>query len=304
VIKLVHQVQEASVPRKTAVTIEGRRLEFSNLDKVLYPDTGTTKADVLSYYNKVAPLLIEQAAWRPATVKRWVNGVGTATEPERGFFQKNLGEGTPDWVKTFAIQHSDHTNEYPLINDAATLALMAQLAALEIHTPQWRFGPRGARKPPDRLVIDLDPGEGVDLPQCGAVAMLVRDALRERHLDTMPVTSGSKGIHLYADLDGSQTSDEVSEFAHELARQIESENRDLVLSDMARNLRAGKVFIDWSQNNGSKTTITPFSLRGTIRPRVAAPRTWDEIASPDLRHLEYTDVLERLDLVATVAGGR
>jgi bifunctional non-homologous end joining protein LigD len=168
---------------------------------------------------------------------------------------------------------------------------LTQLAALEIHTPQWRFGPRGGRKPPDRLVIDLDPGEGVDLTQCAAVALLVRDRLRDMGLDSIPVTSGSKGIHIYAALSGSRSSDAISSIAHDLAKSVETDHRDIVVSDMARKLRAGKVLIDWSQNNGAKTTVTPYSLRGRPRPTVAVPRTWSDIASPTLRHLEYTDVL-------------
>lgn len=280
--------------RKTSVSVSGQRLELTNQGKVLYPETGTTKADVLGYYNLIAPLLIEHASWRPATLKRWVNGVGTAADPQSGFFQKNIGTTAPPWVKRFSLEHSDHTNEYPLVNDAATLAWLAQLAALEIHTPQWRFGPRGGRRHPDRLIIDLDPGEGVDLVQCAEVALLVRARLRDQGLEAFPVTSGSKGIHLYAELDGSRSSDTMSELAHELARGIEADHGGLVVSDMAKRLRPGKVLIDWSQNNGSKTTIAPYSLRGRSRPTVAAPRTWSEIASPKLHHLEYTEVMSRI----------
>jgi bifunctional non-homologous end joining protein LigD len=282
------------VTRKTTINVDGQHVEVTNLDKVLYPSTGTTKADVIAYYQHVAPMLIEHAQWRPATLKRWVNGVGTANRPESGFFNKNSGSSAPTWVKTFPIEHSERINEYPLVNDAATLAWLAQLATLEIHTPQWRFGSRGGRRPPDRMVIDLDPGEGVGLARCGAVAILLRDRLHELGLDPMPVTSGSKGIHIYAPLEGSRSAETIAALAHELASEFEAEHPDLVVSNMARNLRAGKVLIDWSQNNGSKTTITPFSLRGRARPTVAAPRTWDEIADPDLRQLEYSEVLQRV----------
>lgn len=280
--------------RRTHVSIDGHRIELTNLDKVLYPETGTTKADVLGYYIDVAPMLIAHAGWRPATLKRWVDGVGTSADPRPSFFQKNVEASAPSWVKRFPIEHSDHVNHYPLPTTTATLAWFAQLNALEIHTPQWRFGPRGGRRNPDRLVIDLDPGEGVDLAQCAAVARIVRDRLRDDGLDPCPVTSGSKGIHLYAALDGSRSSEKVAAWAHEVARSIEGEHRDLVVSDMARRLRRGKVLIDWSQNNGSKTTVAPYSLRGRARPTVAAPRTWRELASPRLRHLEYTDVLRRV----------
>jgi len=280
--------------RRTAVSIGGRRVVFTNLDKVLYPQTGTTKAEVLEYYTLAAPLLIAHARGRPVTLRRWVDGVGTEADPEAGFFQKDIAISAPDWVRRFSIKHSDHTNEYPLVNDVATLAWLVQLAALEVHTPQWRFGPRGGRRHPDRLVIDLDPGEGADLAHCAAVARIVRERLRAEGLEAFPVTSGSKGIHLYAALDGSRPFEAVSEFAHQLARGIEADHGDLVVSDMAKRLRAGKVLIDWSQNNGSKTTIAPYSLRGRLRPTVAAPRTWREIASPTLRHLEYTEVMSRI----------
>lgn len=204
--------------RRTSVSIGGHRVVFSNLDKVLYPLTGTTKADVLEYYTRVAPLLIDHARWRPVTLRRWVDGVGTAAAPETGFFQKDIAISAPAWVRRFSIEHSDHTNEYPLVNDVATLAWLVQLAALEIHTPQWRFAPRGGRRRPDRLVIDLDPGDDADLAQCAAVARIVRERLRAEGLEAFPVTSGSKGIHLYAALDGSRTFDVVSDFAHQLAR--------------------------------------------------------------------------------------
>ena len=166
------------------------------------------------------------------------------------FFQKNLGDGTPTWVKRRAIEHSTHDNEYPLVNNRATLTWLAQIASLEIHVPQWRFGRNGAKKNPDRMVLDLDPGEGVGLPECAEVARLARTILQGMGLDPMPVTSGSKGIHLYAALDGSQTSDQVSAVAHELARILEADHPDLIVSDMKKTLRDGKVLVDWSQNNG------------------------------------------------------
>jgi bifunctional non-homologous end joining protein LigD len=159
--------------------------------------------------------------------------------------------------------------------------------------PQWRVGTDSERRP-DRLVLDLDPGEGVTLRDCAEVAKLARAILTDMGLDPMPVTSGSKGIHLYAALDGTQTSDQVSAVAHELARALEADHPDLIVSDMKKSLRAGKVLVDWSQNNGSKTTIAPYSLRGRFEPTVAAPRTWRELASKDLRHLDYREVMERL----------
>src|SRR3954451_13723419 len=226
------------------VAVAGRRLKVSNLDKVLYPETGTTKADVLQYLAAVAHVLIPQAAWRPATRKRWVDGVGTADKPAHPFFRKDLEDSAPDWVPRADIRHKDHVNTYPLVNDPAVLAWLGQVAALEIHVPQWRFGADLVPRNPDRLVLDLDPGEGAGLPECVEVAFLIKDILEGMGLDPRPVTSGSKGIHLYAGLDGRQTSEDVSQVAHELARLLEADHPDLVVSDMKKSLRTGKVLVD------------------------------------------------------------
>jgi bifunctional non-homologous end joining protein LigD len=276
------------------VTVGGHRITLTNLDKVLYPETGTTKADVASYYATVAEVMIPHVRDRPATRKRWVHGVGTADEPGQVFFQKNLDEGTPDWIPRGTLEHTSHNNDYPLVNNLATLTWLAQIAALEIHVPQWRFARSGSPHNPDRLVLDLDPGPGVGLSECAEVARFARSILQGSGLDPLPVTSGSKGIHLYAALDGTLTSDQVSAIARELARALEADHPDLVVSDMKKSLRTNRVLVDWSQNNASKTTIAPYSLRGKLRPYVAAPRTWRELASPRLAQLEYTEVLRRL----------
>lgn len=291
---------------KQRVRVEGRELVLTNLDKVMYPETGTTKADVLAYYAAVAPVLIPAAANRPATRKRWVHGVGTAAAPGEMFFQKNLDHSAPGWVPRGSITHKERTIQYPLVNDAATLTWLAQIAALEIHVPQWRVDSHGNAMPPDRLVLDLDPGDGAGLAECVEVAVLARSILQDVGLDPVPVTSGSKGIHLYAALDGTQSSDQVSDFAHELARALEADHPDLAVSDMKKTLRTGKVLVDWSQNNAAKTTIVPYSLRGRLRPTVAAPRTWRELRSPSLHHLDYQEVMKRLkagkDPFAAISG--
>ncbi|WP_411700151.1 non-homologous end-joining DNA ligase, partial [Conyzicola sp.] len=240
-----------STAEDQVVSVDGHRLKLTNLDKVLYPSTATTKRDVIDYYARIAEFLIPHAANRPATRKRWVHGVGTADEPGQVFFQKNLDDSTPSWVKRRAIAHKERTSEYPLVNDLATLTWLAQIAALEIHVPQWQFGRTGTQKNPDRLVLDLDPGPGVGLAECAEVARYAREILAGMGLDPLPVTSGSKGIHLYAALDGKQTSDEVATVAHELARVLEADHPDLVVSDMKKSLRDGRVLVDWSQNNGS-----------------------------------------------------
>ncbi len=286
--------------------MDGREFVVTNLDKVMYPDTGTTKADVLAYYAAVAPVLIPAAANRPATRKRWVHGVGTAEAPGEMFFQKNLDHSAPGWVPRASITHKERTIQYPLVNDAATLAWLAQSAALEIHVPQWRVDSHGNAMAPDRLVLDLDPGEGAGLAECVEVARLARSILQDVGLDPVPVTSGSKGIHLYAALDGTQSSEQISEFAHELARSLEADHPGLAVSDMKKTLRTGKVLVDWSQNSAAKTTIVPYSLRGRLRPTVAAPRTWRELSAASLHQLDYAEVMKRVkagkDPFAAISG--
>ncbi|WP_407358020.1 ATP-dependent DNA ligase [Microbacterium sp. LTA6] len=277
------------------VQVDGRRLRITNLDKVVYPETGTTKGEVIAYYSAIAPLLLPQLAGRPVTRKRWVEGVGTADAPADAFFTKQLEPGAPEWIPRMPIQHSDGPKEYPLVEDVPTLVWLAQVAAIELHVPQWRFGADGLPGNPDRLVLDLDPGPGADLAQCAAVAMIARGILSGMGLEPVPVTSGSKGIHLYAPLPGTQTSTEISAVVKELARLIESEHPDLATSTMAKAARGGKVFLDWSQNNGKKTTISPYSLRGRARPWVAAPRTWAELESSDVAQLDLDEVLERME---------
>ncbi len=279
---------------KTVVSVDGHRIGLTHLEKVLYPETGTTKADVLDYYARIADVLIPHAADRPLTRKRWVDGVGTPERPGTMFFQKNLDASTPSWVPRRSIEHSDHSNDYPLLNDRATLTWLGQISAIELHVPQWRFGRTGLALNPDRLVLDLDPGEGAGLAECAEVARMARAILTDMGLDPHPVTSGSKGIHLYAALDEKQDSAGVSAVARELARALEADHPDLVVSDMKKSLRGGKVLVDWSQNSRNKTTVAPYSLRGRFQPTVAAPRTWAELDDPHLRHLDYREVLDRV----------
>jgi len=271
------------------VSVAGQRLRITNLDKVMYPQTGTTKSDVMRYYADIADHLLPYAQGRAVTRKRWVDGVDGPV-----FFQKDLEDSAPDWVPRRVIHHKDHDNDYPVLDSQrgpATLAWFAQVAALELHVPQWRFADDGAPGRPDRMVFDLDPGEGAGLSGCVAVARLVREILDGMELVSVPVTSGSKGIHVYAALDGTRTSEQVNRLAHELARSLAADHPDLVVSTLRRADRRGRVLVDWSQNNAAKTTITPYSLRGRDRPTVAMPRTWREITSGRLRQVEYTEVL-------------
>ncbi len=285
----------------TDVVVEGRRLRLSSLDKVLYPSTGTTKADAIAYYAEVADVLLPHVRGRPVTRKRWVDG--TAGE---AFFAKQLEPGAPEWVARKGLRHSSRVTEYPLATEAATLVWFAQVAALELHVPQWRFGPDDSPASPDRLVIDLDPGPGAGLAECVEVAHWARELLDGMGLESIPVTSGSKGIHLYAGLDGGATSEQVSAVAKELARALAADHPRLVVSEQRKSLREGKVLVDWSQNSAAKTTIAPYSMRGRARPWVAAPRTWEEIDDPGLAHLEIDEVLEALhrrgDPLAALAG--
>jgi len=278
----------------TAVLVDGHRLQLSNLDKVMYPATETTKGEVLNYYARVAPLLLPHLADRPVTRIRWPHGTAGPS-----FFEKNLPPGAPSWLRSVAIPSSGSRSEgrndvirYPVIGNAAALTYLVNLASLELHVPQWRFDADGQPRNPDRLVIDLDPGAPAGLQECAQLALLVRDRLERVGLTTAPVTSGSKGIQLYAALPGEQDSDTIRDVAREIAQDLTRVRPELVLWKMTKSLRPGKVLLDWSQNAAAKTTITPYSLRGKDVPLVAAPRTWAEVE----RGAEQRDALSQLDM--------
>ena len=293
------------MPDKTtdvvSVLVDGRRLQVSNLDKVIYPATETTKGEVLNYYARVAPFLLPHLADRPVTRVRWPHGTDGPS-----FFEKNLPPGAPSWMRSVAMpttgSRSDSgsdTIRYPVVDSTAALMYLANLASLELHVPQWRFDAEGQPRNPDRLVIDLDPGTPAGLHECAQLALLVRDRLEHIGLTTVPVTSGSKGIQLYADLPGEQDSDAIRDIARTIAQDLTRMRPQLVVWKMTRSLRPGKVLLDWSQNAASKTTITPYSLRGRDAPLVAAPRRWAEVElgadRPDaLRQLDMDDVLARV----------
>jgi bifunctional non-homologous end joining protein LigD len=273
------------------------RVKLTNADKVLYPATGTTKSDIFDYYTGIAELMVPHIAGRAATRKRWPNGV-----EQSSFFEKQLAASAPEWLPRGSITHRSGTTTYPIIDSVDGLAWIAQQAALEVHVPQWRFAAEWTRKgeelkpgPATRLVFDLDPGEGVTMSQLADVARAVRDLIADIGLTTFPLTSGSKGLHLYSPLDKPVSSRGASVLAKRVAQQLETSMPKLVTSTMTKSLRAGKVFVDWSQNNGSKTTIAPYSLRGRQYPTVAAPRTWDELDDTGLRQLQYDEVLERVE---------
>ena len=246
------------------------------------------KQEVFDYYVRIAEVMVPHIAGRAVTRKRWPNGVD-----EPSFFEKQLASSAPDWLDRESVTHRSGTTTYPIIDSAEGMAWIAQQAALEVHVPQWRFVD-GKPGPATRLVFDLDPGEGVTMPQLCEVATAVRDLMGDIGLTTYPLTSGSKGLHLYAPLEDPISSRGAVVLAKRVAQQLEKAMPKLVTSTMTKSLRAGKVFLDWSQNNGSKTTIAPYSLRGRAQPTVAAPRTWDEIEDPKLRHLRFDEVLERV----------
>ncbi|MGB0877662.1 MAG: ATP-dependent DNA ligase [Mycobacterium sp.] len=287
------------------------RVTLTNPDKVLYPAAGTTKAAVFDYYINVAEAMLPHIAGRPVTRKRWPNGVAAAS-----FFEKQLASSAPCWLDRGTITHKSGTTTYPVIDTVEGLAWIAQQAALEVHVPQWRFLDRGGRTgegrdsgavgPATRIVFDLDPGDGVTMVQLCRVAFEVRDLMTSIGLPTFPLTSGSKGLHLYVPLQNPISSPGASVLAKRVAEQLEQAMPEQVTAKMTRSLRAGRVFVDWSQNNGSKTTIAPYSLRGREYPTVAAPRTWDELDDPGLRHLTFDEVLDRLerdgDLLAELDG--
>lgn len=266
-------------------------VRLSNAEKVLYPATdtspATTKADVFGYYTAIAPFMLPHIAGRPVTRKRWPNGVD-----QPSFFEKDLASSAPDWLPRRRIEHKSRYVSYPLIDTSVALAWIAQQAALEVHVPQWRFAGENPG-PATRLVFDLDPGEGVGMAQLAEVARAIRDVLADIGLTTFPVTSGSKGLHLYVPLAQPASSSGAVAVAKKVAVQLEQAMPDLVTATMTRQLRAGKVFVDWSQNSGSKTTVAPYSLRGRAVPTVAAPRTWEELDDPGLRQLRYDEVLRR-----------
>jgi bifunctional non-homologous end joining protein LigD len=271
--------QPPGAKEEVRVEVAGRTLTISNLHKVLYPRTGFTKGEVLNYYAQVSPVLLPLLQDRCVTRIRWPHGVQDAS-----FFEKNTPPGTPSWVRTAKVpttgsraQSSSDTLVFPIVDDLATLTWLANLAALELHVHQWTVGRNGQPRNADRLVIDLDPGEPAGLHECCQVAMLVRAKLAERGLRARPVTSGSKGLHLYAELPRRLPSDESTALAKDVAEELQREHAQLVTATMTKARRGGKVFLDWSQNAGSKTTISPYSLRGRDRPAVATPVTWAEV---------------------------
>lgn len=290
------------------VEVEGRSLELSNLDKVLFPKAGFTKGEVIDYYTRIAPVLLPHLRDRPLTRIRFPNGVDGGS-----FFEKNAPAATPGWVRTENLPAPGSTKgretiDYVVCDDLPTLVWLANLAALELHTPQWKIGAH-----PDMMVVDLDPGAPATLKQCCRVALLMRDRLADDGISSFPKTSGKKGMQLCCPIAGRQDAEIVSDYAKRIAQELEQAHPKLIVSKMAKNLRPGKVFIDWSQNNAAKTTVAPYSLRAQPVPAVSTPLTWDEVEAgaagkrPSTKPYTATEVLRRVekqgDLLAPLLDG-
>lgn len=287
---------------KVAVDVEGTQVVLSNLEKVLYPEVGFTKGQVLDYYTRIAPVLLPHLAGRALTRKRYPDGVEGMV-----FFEKNAPRGTPEWVHTETLpspgsSKQRETIDYVLVDDLAALVWTANLAALELHTHMWRVQKKRGRPtvagPPDMIVFDLDPGEPATIVECCEVAQLLREVMCEDGHEPLAKTSGSKGLQLYARAGVFASSEDTSAYAKGLAQRFEKSHPDLVVHRMTKALRPGKVLVDWSQNSAAKTTVSVYSLRAKSRPTVSTPVTWDEVeACRKPSDLVFTsdDVLARVD---------
>jgi bifunctional non-homologous end joining protein LigD len=259
--------------KKTEIEVAGKKLMVSNLDKVLYPETGFTKGQVIDYYIRIAPVLLPHLKNRPITLKRYPNGV-------EGFFfyEKQCPSHRPDWVKTAEVpsRREEGKIDYCLMNDLPALVWAANLADLELHTFLHR-APAITR--PTALAFDLDPGAPADMVQCCRVGLWLRRIFDDLGLRSFPKTSGSKGLQIFVPLNTVTTYEKTKAFAHELAQRLEREHPDEVVSRMQKVLRKGKVLIDWSQNDEHKTTVNAYSLRAKPHPTVSTPVTWEEVES-------------------------
>ncbi|WP_327070352.1 non-homologous end-joining DNA ligase [Kitasatospora sp. NBC_01302] len=254
-------------PTATVTEVAGRRLRLTHLDRVLYPRTGYTKAAVLRYYTLVAPAMLPQLAGRPASFLRLPEGV-----EGQHFWAKRVPPGAPAWVTALEVRHRQETMRQAVVADLPTLLWAANLGCLEFHVPQWRAEPDTH----DRLIIDLDPGEGTSVVECCRVALAARELLAADGLDCWPKTTGSKGLHLSVPLVPAPA-ERVRHYARDLAGRLRRALPELVVDQMTKRLRTGRVFVDWSQNNSAKTTVAAYSLRARPEPTVSAPLDWREV---------------------------
>lgn len=280
------------------VTVDGRRLKLSNLEKVMYPFTGFAKAQVIDYYTRISPVLLPHLAGRALTLKRYPDGV----EAEY-FYEKECPSHRPDWVETVPIWSGSNgrTVNYCLANDLPALVWVANLASLELHTSLARASDPAS---PTMVVFDLDPGEPAALAECCRVALLIREVLEGAGLRSVVKTSGSKGLQVYVPLNSPVTYGHTSGFARAVADLLAREYPGDVVSNMRKELRRGKVFIDWSQNSEHKTTVCAYSLRARERPTVSTPVSWEEVegvasgkARAESMVFEAGEALERVERV-------
>jgi len=278
-----------------SVEIDGKHLKLTNLEKVLYPATGFTKGQVIDYYARIAPVLIPQLAGRPVTLKRYPEGVN-----KEFFFEKNTTKYRPDWVKTAPVwsESNRRSVNYVLVTDLPTLIWVANLAAIELH-PSLSLATN--IESPTVIAFDLDPGPPANIVQCCQVGLWLREIFEHFELQSFPKTSGSKGLQVYVPLNTPTSYGVTKPFAHALARLLENEHKDLVVSDMKKHLRVGKVLVDWSQNDEHKTTIAVYSLRAREHPTVSTPVTWEEVErtlkkkDASLLVFEAPQVLQRVE---------
>jgi bifunctional non-homologous end joining protein LigD len=289
------QRKRGGVSEASTVEVQGKHLKLSNLEKVLYPATGFTKGKVIDYYARIGPVLLPQLAGRPVTLKRYPNGVDGEF-----FFEKNATQHRPDWVKTAPIwsRHNRRNINFILAEDLPTLVWLANLAALELH-PSLALAKDITC--PTMMVFDLDPGPPANIVQCCQVGLWLREIFEHFGLQSFPKTSGSKGMQIYVPLNTPTSYDFTKPFAHALAQLLEHEHPELVVSDMKKELRSGKVLVDWSQNDEHKTTISVYSLRAREHPTVSTPLQWEEVErtlkkkDASLLVFEAPQVLQRVE---------
>ena len=280
----------------TLVEIAGHQLKLSNLDKVLYPATGFTKGEVIDYYARIAPVAVPHYDGRPMTLKRYPNGVD-----DKFFFEKNSPKHRPDWVTTVPVYsgHANRTIEFTIIDSPATLVWTANLAALELHPSLARAEDLSS---PTMVVFDLDPGAPATIKECCEVGCHLKELCDALGLEAFPKTSGSKGLQIYVPLNTPSSYEDpatgTKTFAFAVAQLLEKKLPALVVSNMSKDLRVGKIFVDWSQNDEHKTTSAVYSLRARERPTVSTPVTWDEVdrgrTDPESLRFETADVLVRV----------
>ena len=274
-------------------TVAGRRLKLTNLDKVMYPAAGFTKADVIDYYTRVAPVLMLHLRNRPLTLKRYPDGVEGEV-----FYQKQAPKHRPDWVKTVRIPTRDRDIDFVVVTGLPTLVWLANLADLELHTSLARAT---SVDRPTALVFDLDPGAPATVVECCRVALLIRDLGERAGLEFWPKTSGSKGLQLYAPLNGRAGFDRTRDYAHAVATRLEQEHPELIATTVKREVRDGRVLIDWSQNAPMRTTVNVYSLRARERPTVSTPVSWREVertareGDPEALVFDWRAALDRIE---------